>query len=93
MGRNFLAKRFFEHEVTFTFRCKTPNGRCKRIKRCLAFGCSTRWIRKTKEDARPTTAIDSYLNNYADLKNAFGNDHTLATKHYVENGFNEGRLF
>ena len=35
----------------------------------------------------------SYLNNYADLRNAFGNDQELATKHYVENGFNEGRVF
>ena len=34
---------------------------------------------------------DSYLNNYADLRNAFGSDLTLATKHYVESGFNEGR--
>ena len=35
----------------------------------------------------------SYLNNYADLKNAFGNDLELATKHYVEFGFNEGKIF
>ena len=35
----------------------------------------------------------SYLNNYADLRNAFGNDKELATKHYVEYGFNEGRVF
>ena len=26
-------------------------------------------------------------------KSAFGNDHTLAAKHYVESGFSEGRLF
>ena len=36
---------------------------------------------------------ESYLNNYADLKSAFANDHTIAKKHYVESGFNEGRLF
>ena len=35
----------------------------------------------------------SYLNNYADLRNSFGNDQELATKHYVEYGFNEGRVF
>jgi len=28
-----------------------------------------------------------------DKKNAFGNDQELATKHYVEFGFNEGRVF
>tara|TARA_B100000963_G_scaffold350408_1_gene360632 strand:- start:303 stop:644 length:342 start_codon:yes stop_codon:yes gene_type:complete len=32
----------------------------------------------------------SYLNNYADLK-CFGSDKELATKHYVEYGFNEGK--
>ena len=32
----------------------------------------------------------SYLNNYADLRNAFGTNEELATKHYVEYGFNEG---
>ena len=36
---------------------------------------------------------ESNLNNYADLRSAFGNDHTLAKKHYVESGFSEGRLF
>ena len=32
-----------------------------------------------------------YLNSYADLSNAFGDNQDLATKHYVEHGFNEGR--
>jgi len=43
---------------------------------------------------KSTNSFDaqSYLNNYADLRNAFGNDQELATKHYVEFGFNEGRL-
>ena len=36
---------------------------------------------------------ESYLNNYGDLRNAFGNDKELATKHYVEYGFYEGRVF
>ena len=36
---------------------------------------------------------ESYLNNYADLRSAFGNDQTLAAKHYVESGFSEGRVF
>ena len=35
----------------------------------------------------------SYLNNYADLRNAFGDNQELATRHYVEFGFNEGRVF
>ena len=56
------------------------------IKHYISFG---------KSEGRSTNLFnaESYLNNYADLKNAFGNDHTLATKHYVETGFNEGRLF
>ena len=49
MEWQILAKRFLEHEVTFTFRCKTLNGCCKRIERCLAFRCFVCWIRKTKE--------------------------------------------
>ena len=37
--------------------------------------------------------VDSYLNNYADIKNTFGNNQDLAKKHYVEHGFAEGRVF
>ena len=37
--------------------------------------------------------MQSYLHNYSDLRNAFGDNQELATKHYVEFGFNEGRLF
>ena len=46
-------------------------------------------------DGRVTDSFDaeSYLNNFADLKFAFGNNHTLAKKHYVESGFYEGRVF
>ena len=33
----------------------------------------------------------SYLNSYADLSNAFGDNQDLATRHYVEHGFWEGR--
>ena len=40
-----------------------------------------------------TFDAQSYFNNYADLRNAFGTNEELATKHYVENGFNEGRVF
>ena len=48
-----------------------------------------------KSEGRLTNLFNaqSYLNNYADLRNAFGNDQNLATKHYVEYGFNEGRVF
>ena len=35
---------------------------------------------------------ESNLNNYADLRSAFGTNEELATKHYVEYGFNEGRV-
>ena len=35
---------------------------------------------------------ESYLNNYADLKNIFGNDLDSAKKHFIEYGFNEGRI-
>ena len=40
-----------------------------------------------------TNMVKSYLNNYADLRSAFGNNQTLAAKHYVESGFSEGRFF
>ena len=33
----------------------------------------------------------NYLNSYTDLSNAFGDNQDLATKHYVEHGFTEGR--
>ena len=33
----------------------------------------------------------SYLNSYADLSKAFGDNQDLATRHYVEHGFGEGR--
>ena len=48
-----------------------------------------------KSEGRLTNIFnaESYLNNYGDLKSAFGNDQGLATKHYVESGFNEGRVF
>ena len=38
MEWQILAKRFFEHEVTFTFRYKTPDGRYKRIEDALRLG-------------------------------------------------------
>ena len=37
--------------------------------------------------------VQSYLNNFSDLRSTFGNDQTLAAKHYVESGFIEGRKF
>ena len=65
-----------------------------------AFGSNTteaikHYISFGKSEGRSTNLFnaESYLNNYADLKNAFGNNYTLATKHYVEYGFNEGRSF
>ena len=33
----------------------------------------------------------SYLNSYSDLQKAFGDNQELATRHYVEHGFAEGR--
>ena len=46
-------------------------------------------------ESRVTNSFDatSYLNNYPDLRIFFRNDQELATKHYVEYGFNEGRIF
>ena len=35
----------------------------------------------------------SYLNSYSDLQNAYGDNQDLATKHFVEHGFAEGRTF
>ena len=35
----------------------------------------------------------SYLNNYSDLRNAFGNDLIRAKRHWNYNGINEGRTF
>ena len=32
-----------------------------------------------------------YLSSYDDLQNAFGDNQDLATRHYVEHGFGEGR--
>ena len=56
------------------------------VKHYISFGYS---------QGKKTNSFDaqSYLNNYADLRNAFGTNVELATKHYVENGFNEGRVF
>ena len=34
-----------------------------------------------------------YLNNYSDLRNAFGNDLIRAKRHWNYNGINEGRTF
>ena len=65
-----------------------------------AFGSDTteavkHYISYGNSEGRSTNIFnaDSYLNNYADLKNVFGNNKELATKHYVEYGFNEGRIF
>ena len=49
MEWQILAKRFLEHEVTFSCCCKANDGSCKRIERCLAFRCSARWIWKNEE--------------------------------------------
>ena len=53
------------------------------------------FISHGKSEGRSTNIFtaDSYLNNFSDLKNAFGNDKELATMHYGGYGFNEGRVF
>ena len=54
MEWQILGKRFFENEVTFTCWCIAINGSCKRIERCLAFRCTTCWIRETEEQTNAT---------------------------------------
>ena len=49
-----MAERFLKHEVTFSLRCKTLIGRCKRIKRCMASRRSAYGIPKTEENAGGT---------------------------------------
>ena len=55
------------------------------IKHFILFGSS---------EGRKTNSFDaeSYLNNNQDLKDAFGENLELAKRHFVENGFYEGRL-
>ena len=62
MGWHFMAERVLEYEVTFAFRCKTLNGGCKRIERCLAFRCSARWIRKIEENTRAAAIMKEEIN-------------------------------
>ena len=55
-------KDFLEHEISFSFRCKTLVGR-QRFERCLAIRCSARRIRKTEETTRRTeTAMKEKIN-------------------------------
>ena len=54
MGWQILAEWFPEHEVTFSCWCEAINGRSKKIKRFLAFSCSTCWIRETEEQTNAT---------------------------------------
>ena len=56
-GMRNLGKKISWAGVTFTFRRKTPDGRLKRIERCLAFRCSAFWIRKTKDKTNATKLI------------------------------------
>ena len=52
------------------------------------------YISSGYSQGKSTNSFDanSYLTNYADLRNIFGNEQEFATKHYVEFGFEEGRL-
>ena len=42
-------------------------------------------------DARSIPSTGTILENYPDVRAAFGNDGTAATVHYIEHGFAEGR--
>ena len=35
----------------------------------------------------------NYLDNYGDLSNIFGNDLEAATRHYINFGYFEGRIY
>ena len=63
-----------------------------------AFGCDTisakeHFISFGMLEGRATDGFNAtgYLNSYADLSNAFGDNQDLAIRHYVEHGFAEGR--
>ena len=45
----------------------------------------------SKMDYSPVYDYDYYINHYADLKTAFGNDKTAAFNHFITNGMQEGR--
>ena len=47
---------------------------------------SLQWPDEDKEHM-----ADYIINNNSDLRNAFGNNHDSAIKHFVEFGFSEGR--
>ena len=48
-----------------------------------------------KYESRSLTlfSTQSYLYNYSDLRNSFGNDHKKANKNYIKFGLNEGRAY
>ena len=54
------------------------------VEHCISFGMS---------EGRGTDGFNAsrYLSSYDDLQNAFGDNQDLATRHYVEHGFGEGR--
>jgi hypothetical protein len=45
----------------------------------------------SKQEQLDNADWSAYLERYADLKKAFGNDHTKARQHFIDFGFKEGR--
>ena len=62
------------------------NNTIEGIKHHISFGIT---------EGRSTNIFDaeSYLNKNADLSKTLGTNQDMAKKHYVEYGFNEGRIF
>ena len=80
-----MAERVLEHEISFTFRCKTLNGGCKRIEKCLAFRCSARGIRKIEENARAAAAMKEEINWQKEIHESKKFDNKFS-RNLLENG-------
>ena len=86
MGLQIMAERFLKHEVTFSFRCKTLNGRCKRIKRYMASSYNAFGIRKTEENSGGTaTAMKEKINWQKELLES-GKFNDKFSKNLLEHG-------
>ena len=85
MGWYFMAERVLEHEISFAFRCKTPNGWSKRIEKCLAFRYSARWIRKIEKNTRAAATMREEIDWKKELLDS-GKFNNKFSKNILENG-------